>query len=111
MPTGTSARRRSRTLSRSSSSELARVGVAAALVAPASTTCRSLDDRAALPDDEAAGRTWLTPGERRARRARAPEREDLVDAGEVGRGGDLAGGEQRLRLGAEDERPVAEHGA
>ena len=69
-----------------------------------------LDDAPSLPDDEAAGPDLADPGEHRPRRARAPEREDLVDAEEVRRGGDLSGREQRLRLGAEHERPVAEQG-
>ena len=66
------------------------------------------DDLAALPDDELAGREHVHAAERRARRARGPGREDVVDAAEVRLGRDLAGGEQRLGLRAEDDRAVVE---
>ena len=54
------------------------------------------------------GRHLTDAAERRARRARPPEREDLVDPGQIGLGRDLARGEQRLGLRAEHERAVVE---
>ena len=66
------------------------------------------DDPAALPDDQLAGREHVDAAERRARRARGPRREDVVDAAEVRLGRDHTGGEQRLGLRAEDDRAVVE---
>ena len=109
MPTGTSARSRSRTLSRSSSSRspFAVFADGAVLRAPPPAL---LDDPAALPDEQAAGRQLRDAREGGPRRARAPEREHVVDAGEVGSGGHLPGGEQRLGLRAEHEAAVVEQG-
>ena len=79
MPTGTSARRRSRTLSRRSSSRSpSRSASVAVLRAPPRPL---LDDAPALPDDEPARPHLSDAGEDRPRGPRAPEREDLVHAG------------------------------
>ena len=76
------------------------------LLRPGPPPAPALDDLAALPDQQPARLELLDPGERRLRRLRCPERERLVDAPHVDRRGDLAGGEQRLRLGAEDQCAV-----
>ncbi len=108
MPTGTSARKRRRTLSRRSSSR-----------SPSGSSSQSnvggpprplFDDPTALPHEEPTRPDLADTAEGCSRRARAPEREDLVDAGEIGCRADLAGGEEGLCLGAEHEGAVAEQG-
>jgi hypothetical protein len=67
-----------------------------------------LDNPPALPDQHAPGLELADAAKRRPRRARPPEREDVVDPLRVRLGGHLPGREQRLRLRAEDEGPVVE---
>ena len=67
-----------------------------------------LDDLAVAPHQQVAGRQQADALERAARRPRGPEREDLVDALEVGHGLDEAGGEDALDLAREDDAAVGE---
>ena len=67
-----------------------------------------LDDLAVAPDEQAAGRQLADALERAARGAGGPEREDLVDALEVGHGLDHARGEHALDLAREDDAAVGQ---
>ena len=96
MPTGTSARSRSLTLC---AEELVQVHsrrvdeIDVGLPPPV-----LVDDGAALPNDQPAGRDLTDSPKQCPGGAGAPEREDLVDAREIRSGGHLSGCEERFRL-------------